>query len=63
MEYDFVRSVAPLVAIVVAGSIALPTVTPMELSTVLMMVLPSMIVFSVLAFLLGMKHGEFRATR
>jgi hypothetical protein len=63
MEYDFVRSVAPLVVIVVAAAIALPTVTPMQLSTVLMMVLPSMIVFSVLAFVLGMKHGEFRATR
>lgn len=62
MEFDFVRSVAPLVVIVVAAAVALPTVTPMQLSTVLMMVLPSMIVFSVLAFLLGMKHGEFRAT-
>jgi len=26
------------------------------------MVLPSMIVFSVVAFFLGMKHGEFRAS-
>jgi hypothetical protein len=63
MEFDFVRSVAPLVVIVVAAAVALPTVTPMQLSTVLMMVLPSMIVFSVIAFALGMKHGEFRTTQ
>jgi membrane protein DedA with SNARE-associated domain len=34
----------------------------MTFQTVLMMVLPSMLVFAALAFWLGMKHGEFRAT-
>ena len=63
MEFDFVRSVVPLVVIVAAATVALPTVTPMQLSTVLMMVLPSMIVFAVIAFVLGMKHGEFRASQ
>lgn len=60
MEFDFVRSVAPLVVIVAVAAIALTTV--MTSSTVFMMVLPSMIVFSVIAFFLGMKHGEFRAS-
>ncbi|WP_049980983.1 DUF7333 family protein [Halolamina rubra] len=60
MEYDFTRSVAPLVAIVAVAAVALTSV--MTASTVFMMVLPSMIVFSVVAFFLGMKHGEFRAT-
>ena len=59
MEFDFTRSVAPLVAIVAIAGVALTTV--MTASTVFMMVLPSMIVFSVIAFFLGMKHGEFRA--
>jgi len=59
MEYDFTRSVAPLVAIVAVATVALTAV--MTPSTVFMMVLPSMIVFSVVAFFLGMKHGEFRA--
>lgn len=59
MEFDFARSVAPLVAIVAVASVALTAV--MTPSTVFMMVLPSMIGFSVVAFLLGMKHGEFRA--
>jgi hypothetical protein len=61
MEYDFTRSVAPLVGIVAVAAVALTSV--MAPSTVFMMVLPSMIVFSVIAFFLGLKHGEFRAGR
>ena len=60
MEFDFTRSVAPLVLIVAVAAVALTGV--MTPSTVFMMVLPSMIVFSVVAFLFGMKHGEYRAT-
>lgn len=61
MEFDFARSVGPLVLIVAVASVALTAV--MQPSTVFMMVLPSMIVFAVVAFLLGMKHGEFRTAR
>ncbi|WP_277554221.1 DUF7333 family protein [Halobaculum limi] len=60
MEFDFARSVLPLAAIVAVAAVALTSV--MTASTVFMMVLPSMIVFSVVAFFLGMKHGEFRAS-
>lgn len=60
MEFDFGRSVAPLVVIVAVATVALTSV--MTPSTVFMMVLPSMIGFSVVAFFLGMKHGEFRST-
>jgi len=60
MDFDFVSAVAPLVVIVAVATVALTfMMTP---STVFMMVLPSMIVFSVVAFFLGMKHGEFRAS-
>jgi hypothetical protein len=59
MEFDFVSAVAPLVVIVAVATAALTAV--MTPSTVFMMVLPSMIVFSVVAFVLGMKHGEFHA--
>jgi hypothetical protein len=59
MEFDFTRSVGPLVAIVAVAAVALTSV--MEPPTVFTMVLPSMIVFSVVAFFLGMRHGEFRA--
>ena len=60
MEFDFTRSVAPLVVIVAVATVALTSV--MQSSTVFMMVLPSMIVFSAVAFFLGMRHGEFRAS-
>jgi len=60
MEYDFARSVAPLALIVAVATVALTAV--MTSSTVFMMVLPSMIVFSVVAFFFGMKHGEYRGT-
>lgn len=60
MEFDFTRSVGPLVVIVAIATIALTTV--MTPSTVFMMVLPSMIVFSIVAFVFGMKYGEFRTT-
>jgi high-affinity nickel permease len=61
VEYDFTRSVAPLVVIVAVAAVALTSV--MAPSTVFMMVLPSMIVFSVIAYFFGLKHGEFRTSR
>ncbi|SFK66249.1 hypothetical protein SAMN04487950_0458 [Halogranum rubrum] len=61
MASDFVRSVAPLVVIVAVAAVALTNV--MTPSTVFMMVLPSMIVFSIVAFFFGMKHGESRASQ
>jgi hypothetical protein len=60
MVSDLVRSVAPLVVIVAVASVALTSV--MTPSTVFMMVLPSMIVFSIVAFFFGMKHGESRTS-
>ena len=60
MEFDFTRSVVPLVVIVAVASIGLTSV--MQPSTVFMMVLPSMIVFSIIAFFFGMKHGEYNAS-
>jgi hypothetical protein len=61
MEFDFARSVGPLVLIVAVAAVALTNV--MMPSTVFRMVLPSMIVFAVVAFFFGMKHGEHRTAR
>jgi hypothetical protein len=61
MEFDFARSVVPLVVIVAVAAVALTSV--MQPQTVFMMVLPSMIVFAIVAFFFGMKHGEFRTAR
>lgn len=60
MRWDFGRTVGPLVLIVAIASVVLTTM--MTPSTVFMMVLPSMIVFSVIVFFLGMRFGEFRTT-
>lgn len=56
MEWNFGWSVGPLVLIVAVASVVLTTV--MTPSTVFMMVLPSMVLFSLIAFYLGMKFGE-----
>ena len=60
MEFDFTRSVVPLVVIVAVASVGLTSV--MQPSTVFTMVLPSMVVFSIIAFFFGMKHGEYNAS-
>ncbi|WP_200530509.1 hypothetical protein [Halorubrum sp. LN27] len=62
MEFDLPRA-AGIVALVIAlGTAGVAFGSPMALSTTLMMVLPSMVVFGAVAFVVGMKHGEFRAT-
>jgi hypothetical protein len=62
MQFDFARAVGLLVAIVAIGTIGLATADVMQTSTVFMMVLPSMVVFAAVSFLLGMKHGEYRSS-
>jgi hypothetical protein len=49
--------------IVALGTAGVAFGTPMGVGTTMMMVLPSMLVFGAIAFVVGMKHGEFRATR
>jgi len=63
MEFDFVRSVGILVVVTALGTAGLAGSGVMPPRTVFMMVLPSMIAFAVVAFALGMKHGEYRAGR
>ncbi|WP_435335238.1 DUF7333 family protein [Haloarchaeobius sp. TZWWS8] len=62
MEFDLPKTVAALVGLVVlgvAGLIASPV--PMETSTILMMVAPSMLVYGLVCLAIGVKHGEWRA--
>jgi len=63
MEFDFARSVGALVAITALATVGLAGSGMMAPGIVFMMVLPSMVGFAVVAFVLGMKHGEFRAGR
>jgi len=63
MRFDFARAVGLLVLLVAAATVGLASADFMETDTVFMMVLPSMILFAAVSFLLGMKHGEYQTTR
>ena len=47
--------------VLVALGLAVTMATPMGSQTVLMMVLPALVVYGLLALVLGVKHGEYRA--
>lgn len=53
-------SVGIVLAIIAIGTVAMFNVMVAE--TVLMMVLPSMLVFAAIVFAIGVKHGEYRAS-
>jgi len=61
MDFDLLTAGGLLVAIIAVGVGGLAASGVMGLSTVMMMVLPSMVVFAAIAFALGVKHGEYRA--
>ncbi|MWV65735.1 hypothetical protein GRS48_13025 [Halorubrum sp. JWXQ-INN 858] len=63
MEFELPIAVGLLLAVVAVGVAGLVASGMMILETTLMMVAPSMLLFGAIAFLIGMKHGEFRATR
>ncbi len=61
MEFNLPVSLGALLAIVVIGVAGLVGSGMMILETTLMMVAPSMVIFGLIAFGIGMKHGEYRA--
>ncbi|WP_135851538.1 DUF7333 family protein [Halorussus salinus] len=63
MEFNLPVTAAILVGIVAVGTAALIGMGFMATSTVLMMVTPSMLVFGAITLAVGVKHGEYRATR
>ena len=62
MEFDQTKTALVFLALVAAGTLALVVAPMMTTQTVLMMVTPSMLVFGLICLLIGVKHGEFRAT-
>ncbi|GAB3694464.1 DUF7333 family protein [Halorubrum pallidum] len=63
MDFDLPRAAALLILIVAIGAGGLIGAGMMPLQTTLMMVVPSMLVFGAVAFAIGVKHRQFRATR
>ena len=62
MEFDLATTAGVFLAIVVVAIGGLTASGVMETSTVLMMVLPSVLVFGAVCLFLGTKYGEYRAT-
>jgi len=63
MDFDLPRAAGLVVLLIAVGTAGINFGTPMALQTILMMVVPSMLVFGGIVFFVGMKHGEFRATQ
>ena len=61
MEFSLPVSLGALLVVVAIGVAGLVGSGMMVFETVLMMVAPSMLVFGLVAFALGMKHGEYRS--
>lgn len=62
VEFDLRTTVGVFLAIVIVAVGGLAASPMMATGTVLMMVLPSVVVFGVLCLFLGTKYGEYRAT-
>lgn len=62
MEFDLPRAGGILAVIIALGAGGLAASGVMAVQTIAMMVLPSMVVFAAVAFWLGTKHGEHRAS-
>lgn len=60
MDYTLPVSLGALLVIIAVGLGGLIGSGMMPLRTTLMMVAPSMVVFGLVAFALGIKHGEYR---
>jgi hypothetical protein len=60
MEFDKVTTLGVFLALVAVG-VGGASLTPMGLTTTLMMVAPSALIFGGIVLLLGVKHGEYRA--
>jgi hypothetical protein len=62
MDFDLTTTAAVFLAIVAVGVGGLAFSGVMATGTVLMMVLPSTLVFGLVCLALGVRHGEHRAT-
>jgi hypothetical protein len=61
VQFSLPVSLGALLAIIVVGLAGLVGGGMMPLETTLAMVAPSMLAFGLVAFALGVKHGEYRS--
>lgn len=62
MELDQTKTAAVFLALIAVGTLALVAAPMMTTETVLMMVLPSMLIFGLICLAIGVAHGQYRAT-
>ena len=62
MEFDRVTTAVVFLALVAVG-VGGASMSPMGLTTTLMMVLPSALIFGAIVLFLGVKHGEYRTRK
>jgi len=62
LEPNLPLSLGIIAAIIAAGTVGLLQIDAMATDTTLMMVLPSMVAFAAVVFVIGVKHGEFRTS-
>lgn len=60
MEFDKLTTAVVFLVLVAVG-VGGASMSPMSLSTTLMMVLPSALIFGAIVLVIGVKHGEYRA--
>lgn len=63
MEFNRTTTIGLFAAVIALGTGALMAAPMMTAQTVLMMVLPSMVVFGLITFGIGLKHGQYQSTR
>ena len=63
MEFTRTTTIGLFAAVIAIGTLALVAAPMMTASTVLMMVLPSMVVFGLITFGIGLKHGQYQSAR
>jgi predicted RND superfamily exporter protein len=62
MELDLTKTAVVFVALIAVGVGGLAASGVMAVGTVMMMVLPSTVVFGLVCLALGVQYGEYRAT-
>jgi hypothetical protein len=63
MEFNRTTTIGLFAAVIALGTLALIAAPMMTAQTVLMMVLPSMVVFGLITFGIGLKHGQYQSAR
>jgi hypothetical protein len=63
MEFDLPTTAATFIALIALGAVGMIASGMMTTDSILMMVVPSMVIFGAIMLVIGIKHGEYRAMR